>query len=115
MGDCDSDANTSSKGVPGELAQVGKPDGEPTQIIDGGYFENEGLQTALELARWLRSLHVTNDKNGVDPIIIEATADADEYDGSKKIATCNSTFQDTDDDSWRWSKAGSTACSDQWH
>ena len=26
---------------------------KPTQIIGGGYFENEGLQTALELARWL--------------------------------------------------------------
>ena len=30
----------------GEKGQVGS-------LVDGGYFENEGLQTALELAEWL--------------------------------------------------------------
>ncbi|HUO91344.1 MAG TPA: hypothetical protein VMU22_00400 [Rhizomicrobium sp.] len=55
----------------GELAPVGDPPApNPAQIIDGGYFENEGLQTALELARWLR-------RHGADPVVVEASADAD--------------------------------------
>jgi hypothetical protein len=46
-----------------------------TEVIDGGYFENEGLLTALELAQWLE----TNGKAAlggtreVQPIIIQAT------------------------------------------
>jgi|FEC22Drversion2_1045045.scaffolds.fasta_scaffold01007_9 hypothetical protein len=49
-------------------------------LIDGGYFENEGLQTALDLADWLK------DKNRggkgakgrpVEPIIVVATGDGE--------------------------------------
>jgi hypothetical protein len=39
------------------------------QVIDGGYFENNGLQTALELVRWLK-------KAGADPILIGVSADS---------------------------------------
>jgi hypothetical protein len=48
------------------------------EVIDGGYFENEGLQTALELADWLR-IEGSKVLGGlaVEPIIVEATADAD--------------------------------------
>lgn len=47
-----------------------------TEIIDGGYFENEGLQTALDLAGWLR----VKGKEALGgrevwPIIVQATAD----------------------------------------
>jgi hypothetical protein len=46
------------------------------EIIDGGYFENEGLQTALELAAWLET-EGSKALNGreVRPIIVQATAD----------------------------------------
>ena len=47
-----------------------------TEIIDGGYFENEGLQTALDLANWLATdgSRALGDRP-VLPIIIEATGD----------------------------------------
>ena len=60
----------------------------PTEIIDGGYFENEGLQTTLELADWLqtegaaRLEEATKQTREVRPIIIQATAD-----GSTKTTT----------------------------
>ena len=46
------------------------------EIIDGGYFENEGLQTALELAAWLtvEGKKIVNGRE-VWPIIVQATAD----------------------------------------
>ena len=46
------------------------------EIIDGGYFENEGLQTALELAAWLtvEGKKILNGRE-VWPIIVQATAD----------------------------------------
>ncbi|MBI2767570.1 MAG: hypothetical protein HYX53_16865 [Chloroflexi bacterium] len=46
------------------------------EIIDGGYFENEGLQTALELAAWLeKEGKKALDGREVWPIIVQATAD----------------------------------------
>jgi hypothetical protein len=48
------------------------------EIIDGGYFENEGLQTALELATWLeKEGKKALDGREVWPIIVQATADGD--------------------------------------
>ena len=46
-----------------------------TEIIDGGYFENEGLLAALELARWLTT-EGSKALGGrtVQPIVIQATA-----------------------------------------
>jgi len=46
-------------------------------IVDGGYFENEGLETALELAEWLRTIGpgLIADHRPVEPIIVQATAD----------------------------------------
>jgi hypothetical protein len=46
-------------------------------IVDGGYFENEGLETALELAEWLRTVGpgLIADHRPVEPIIVQATAD----------------------------------------
>jgi hypothetical protein len=48
------------------------------EVIDGGYFENEGLQSALELAEWLQR-EGTKLIGGaeVEPIIVQVTADAD--------------------------------------
>jgi hypothetical protein len=46
-----------------------------TEIIDGGYFENEGLLTALELAQWLEThgKAALGGSREVRPIIIQAT------------------------------------------
>jgi hypothetical protein len=68
----------------------------PMQIIDGGYFDNEGLQTALELANWLKG-HGP-DGRAVEPIIVQATADADtapaEAALNATIPRCTGPFQD---------------------
>lgn len=47
------------------------------QIIDGGYFENEGLATSLEIARWLKTYGPALVGRPVYPILVQATADAD--------------------------------------
>jgi len=47
--------------------------GTAEEVLDGGYFENEGLQTALDLADWLR--HHGPGGRAVKPIIIQATGD----------------------------------------
>jgi hypothetical protein len=39
---------------------------EPLALIDGGYYDQSGLETALELADWLR-------EQGADPILVAAT------------------------------------------
>jgi hypothetical protein len=58
----------------------------PTQVIDGGYFDNAGSLTALELARWLEthgSQLVGRTPGSVHPIIVQATtafAEADDVD-----------------------------------
>jgi hypothetical protein len=46
-------------------------------IVDGGYFDNEGLETALELGEWLRTAGpgLIADHRPVEPIIVQATAD----------------------------------------
>ncbi len=61
----------------------------PAQIVDGGYFENNGLQTALELARWLKRYGGPN----VQPIIVQVTADADTDIQEKRIVRCGK-YQD---------------------
>lgn len=57
------------------MPQRGSSDSE--QIIDGGYFENEGLATALEVANWLRRYGPALIGRPVYPVIVQATADAD--------------------------------------
>lgn len=49
--------------------------GSRPELVDGGYFDNEGLQTALEMAEWLRRQRVGG--RAVEPIIVQATANAD--------------------------------------
>src|SRR5690348_1430392 len=51
-----------------ETAQVGS-------LIDGGYIENEGLQTTLELAEWLG--RQSPGGRSVRPIIVQATGDGE--------------------------------------
>jgi hypothetical protein len=55
-------------------------------LVDGGYFENEGLQTALDLAEWLTE----NPPDGrvVRPIVVEATGDAESDVGKENVMTC---------------------------
>ena len=64
--------------------------GEAREVIDGGYFENEGLQTALELAHWLKT---EGPKlvggRAVAPIIVQATADGSAKVADKDVVRCN--------------------------
>jgi hypothetical protein len=56
-------------------------------LVDGGYFENEGLQTALELAEWLAK-QSTPDRP-VHPIIVQATGDGEADVGPRDVMTCS--------------------------
>jgi len=47
------------------------------QVIDGGYFENEGLTTAMEIANWLKAYGPALIGRPVYPVIVQATADAE--------------------------------------
>lgn len=49
----------------------------PTDIVDGGYFENEGLQTTLNLAAWLKEMNRKCLDRTVPPIIVQVTASGD--------------------------------------
>jgi hypothetical protein len=57
------------------------------QIIDGGYFENEGLMTAMELANWLKTYGSKLLGRPVYPIIVQATSDAETV-KERDIARC---------------------------
>jgi hypothetical protein len=61
----------------GELTPAVKSSGNAKQIIDGGYFENEGLETSLEIARWLKTYGPGLIGRPVYPVLVQATADAD--------------------------------------
>jgi hypothetical protein len=84
----------------GELTPIPDASGRtvkhPMQIIDGGYFENEGAMTAWELADWLR-LH-KGDGHPVVPILVQATADAADQPGlpdlDRQIPRCTGPFRD---------------------
>jgi len=79
----------------GELQPLFKVEDEkPTQIIDGGYFENEGMETALELAHYLQTTKALDGKYKIEPIIVEATADADKGVKDSQIVRCGSVFKD---------------------
>jgi hypothetical protein len=57
-------------------------------LVDGGYFENEGLQTALDLAEWLSAQSTTLGRP-VQPIIIQATGDGEADVGPADVMTCD--------------------------
>jgi len=62
----------------------------PTSVVDGGYFDNTGLLTALELARWLQGeegRQAAGDRP-VEPIIIEASADGVRAVGGENVVRC---------------------------
>ena len=56
-------------------------------LVDGGYFENEGLQTALDLAEWLAAQSATLGRS-VQPIIVQATGDGEADVGPADVMTC---------------------------
>jgi hypothetical protein len=63
----------------GEVVSVNDPphqmhNGGP-EVLDGGVFDNEGLEAALEIAQWLKRKTVHG--RPVQPIIVQATANAD--------------------------------------
>jgi hypothetical protein len=53
----------------------------------GGYFENEGLQTALDLAEWLVAQSRTLGRP-VQPIIVQATGDGEADVDRTDVMTC---------------------------
>jgi hypothetical protein len=56
-------------------------------LVDGGYFENEGLKTALDLAEWLAAQSSVLGRP-VQPIIVEATGDGEANVGPTDVMTC---------------------------
>jgi hypothetical protein len=56
-------------------------------LVDGGYFENEGLLTALELAEWL--IDQSQPGRPVEPIIVQATGDGEPDVRASDIMTCD--------------------------
>ena len=63
----------------GEVVSVNAPPrqvhtGAP-QLLDGGIFDNTGLEAAVEIAQWLKRKTVQG--KPVQPIIVQATANAD--------------------------------------
>ena len=78
----------------GELTPVkpaldGAQKDHDAEIIDGGYFENEGIVSAMEIADWLRSYGpglIGGRK--VFPIVVQATADADPGKLERDIPRC---------------------------
>jgi hypothetical protein len=63
----------------GEVVSVNAPPhqmhtGAP-ELLDGGVFDNTGLEAALEMAQWLKRKTVNGQP--VQPIIVQATANAD--------------------------------------
>ncbi len=69
---------------------------QPVSVIDGGYFENGGLLTALELAEWLRGPQGRAAAGGrkVEPILIEVTADGERAVGGDKVVRCGGVPRD---------------------
>jgi hypothetical protein len=72
----------------GELTPAQVTESEDAQIIDGGYFENEGLMTGMELANWLKTYGPALIGRPVYPIIVQATANADRGIDERDIARC---------------------------
>jgi hypothetical protein len=57
------------------LCTSGSSGSGSVEIVDGGYFENEGLQTVLDLAQWLETKgSAALGGRAVRPIILQATA-----------------------------------------
>jgi hypothetical protein len=74
------------------------PDGMRRDIIDGGYFDNSGLQTALDLARWLHEqgpAALGQPARAIDPIIVLADADGDVL-PAERVVRCEAATDDPD-------------------
>jgi hypothetical protein len=70
----------------GEMLPL-KGDKQVGSLVDGGYFENEGLQTALDIAEWLVAQSETLGRP-VQPIIVQATGDGEADVGPRDVMTC---------------------------
>jgi hypothetical protein len=69
----------------GEMLSL-KTDKQVGSLVDGGYFENEGLQTAIDLAEWLEAQSTPSRR--VQPIIVQATGDGEADVGPADVMTC---------------------------
>src|SRR5262249_18481624 len=67
----------------GEMIPAGGG-GQVASLVDGGYFDNEGLPTALDLAEWLAQ----RPGRPVLPIIVQATGDGEPDVGKSDVMTC---------------------------
>jgi hypothetical protein len=63
----------------GEVVSINDPPHQMhnggSEVLDGGIFDNEGLEAALEIAQWLKRKTIHGQT--VQPIIVQATANAD--------------------------------------
>ncbi len=65
----------------GTCAKAADLKATPVSIIDGGYFDNSGLESATELAAWIR-------EHGGDPIIVAVSGDGDSTLPAHQIVRC---------------------------
>jgi hypothetical protein len=79
----------------GELLRYPTDQKAPPEAIDGGYFDNEGLQTALELVDWIktRGPELVPGRM-IEPILVQATADSIVGVTSEQIVRCHSPRDD---------------------
>jgi hypothetical protein len=80
---------------PGTLLpqRAGRPaDDSPVSVIDGGYFDDTGLLTALELGSWLQGPEARAAAGGrqVEPILVEVSAVTDPALGGEAVVRCGS-------------------------
>ena len=73
------------------LSPAGALSPSRAQVIDGGYFENEGLLTAWELAQHLRRSggKQADGTDAVQPILIQATFNTDKDVAELSIIRCD--------------------------
>ena len=69
----------------------------PANVIDGGYFDNSGMQTALELAEWLTTSPAARQAAGgrdILPILVQVTADGERAVVGDKVLRCDTPPRD---------------------
>jgi len=65
--------------------------GSTAEVIDGGYFDDEGLQTALDLVEWIQAMGPTlAPGRTIEPILVQATADSIVGVTADQIVRCGS-------------------------
>ncbi|HEX4597465.1 MAG TPA: hypothetical protein VH278_06735, partial [Burkholderiaceae bacterium] len=79
----------------GELLRYPIDQKSRPEVIDGGYFDNEGLLTALELVQWIQARGPSlAPGRTIEPILVQATADSIVGVTADQIVRCGSPSDD---------------------